>query len=128
MTKRIDPVALSIMQARGGEWAVYENKAIDSLNLGHLQFLKVGPGCTYLNPPTTYPADTPHGMGWRYLYVGKLDLGRGDVLEENIDWRHKAGLVYEDPAASPEEDVPTFVREVTDGLGACDNFDDMEDV
>lgn len=96
MSTRIDSVALSVMQGRGGSWAVYENKTIDSHNCGHLQFLKVGPGCTYLSPPMTYPADTPNGMGWRYVYVGNLNLDTGVVEEVDVGWNDKSALALED--------------------------------
>jgi len=71
---RIDPNTVAEMKSRGGTWAVYENHALDSANVGHLQFLKVGEGCTYKDPPKQYPVDTEHGTGWRYQYIGMLDF------------------------------------------------------
>lgn len=70
---KVDLDALAIMRDRGGTWAVYENKALDSSNAGHLQFLQVGEKCTYKDPPNTYPADTAYGMGWKYVFIGFLD-------------------------------------------------------
>lgn len=75
----IDSGSLAQMARRGGSWAAYENKALDSANCGHLQFLRVGEGCTYSTPPEQYPADSSHGMGWRYCYVGMVDLSTGSV-------------------------------------------------
>lgn len=75
----VDPEALQQMKDRGGSWAAYENKALDSSNCGHLQFLKVGEGCTFPTPPTMYPTDNKHGMGWRYHYVGMVDLTNGEI-------------------------------------------------
>lgn len=72
--------ALEQMRQRGGTWAAYQNKALDSANAGHMQFLKVGQGCTYETPPGRYPVDNQHGMGWRYLYVGMVDLETGKVV------------------------------------------------
>lgn len=76
---KIHEEALQQMRERGGSWAVYENRALDSSNAGHLQFLQYGPGRTYLEPPGRYPVDNVHGMGWRYLYVGTVNLGTGEV-------------------------------------------------
>lgn len=70
----IDPNTVAEMKSRGGTWAVYENHALDSATAGHLQFLKVGEGCTYKDPPKSYPKDNEYGMGWRYVYIGMLDF------------------------------------------------------
>jgi hypothetical protein len=67
------------MRHAGGTWACYENHDLSSPSVGHLQFLKVGPGCTYETPPRQYPADTAMGLGWRYRYVGMVDLETGLV-------------------------------------------------
>lgn len=80
---RIDEDALEQMKQLGGAWAAYENKAFDSHNAGHLQFLKVGAGCTCPTPPERYPFDTRHGMGWRYLYVGMVNTETGEIEEVN---------------------------------------------
>lgn len=61
----IDSEVLGVMRRRGGLWYVYQNVAFDSYNLGHLQFLQCGAGCTYDKPPEYMP-DTQHGLGWRY--------------------------------------------------------------
>jgi hypothetical protein len=74
------PEALEQMKKLGGTWAAYQNVALDSANCGHLQFLKVGEGCTYKEPPDKYPADTSSGVGWRYLFVGMVDLEDGTIL------------------------------------------------
>jgi hypothetical protein len=71
--------ALRQMRERGGKWAAYENVALDSNNLGHLQYLMYGEGCTYGKPPERYPADTEYGTGWRYVFVGLVDLGAGVI-------------------------------------------------
>lgn len=60
------------------QWCVYENKALDSSNCGHLQFLAVGPRNTFKEPPKRYP-DTSAGVGWRYLFVGSVNLETGEV-------------------------------------------------
>lgn len=75
-----DPEALTQMQSRGGTWAAYQNHEIGHPDCGNLRFLKIGPGCTFENAPPVYP-DTKHGIGWRYLYVGRVDLETGEILE-----------------------------------------------
>lgn len=74
-----DPEAIAQMQVLGGTWAAYQNVAFDSHNAGHMQFLKVGEGCTYETPPPKYPMDTEHGMGWRYVFIGMVNLETGEV-------------------------------------------------
>lgn len=84
--ERPTPEALQQMRERGGDWYAYQNHALDSGTVGHLQFLKVGQGCTFTSPPERYPWDTPWdtpwGMGWRYMLVGRVDLQTGDVQPE----------------------------------------------
>lgn len=63
-------------------WCAYQNMALDSANCGHLQFLAVGPENTFKEPPTQYPMDNEHGMGWRYRFAGWLDLSTGEVKKE----------------------------------------------
>jgi hypothetical protein len=82
---KIDDEALAQMKERGGTWAVYQNIALDSANMGHLQFLKVGEGCTFTTPPKRYPKDNEHGMGWRYVHVGMVNLEAGDIKKETTD-------------------------------------------
>lgn len=75
----IDKDALNAMRERhrpGTRWAAYENQAFDSSNAGHLQFLLVGSGCTYAEPPAKHPTN---GMGWRYILVGTVNLGDGSI-------------------------------------------------
>lgn len=76
---KTDAHALYQMRLKGGIWAAYQNQDLGSSNIGHLQFLKIGPGCTHLDAPSKYPADTAWGMGWRYLLVGYVDLGTGAI-------------------------------------------------
>jgi hypothetical protein len=76
-----DEAAIQQMRDRGGKWAAYQNVALDSANAGHLQFLQYGDGCTYKKPPHKYPKDTMHGMGWRYLFAGFVNLDTGNVIE-----------------------------------------------
>lgn len=74
--------ALSAMRERGGNWAVYENHDLSSANVGHMQFLKYGEGCTYAEAPAKYP-DSAHGLGWRYVYVGTVDLEAGMIRRQS---------------------------------------------
>jgi len=66
-------------------WGCYQNKALDSANCGHLQFLAIGPTNTYKSPPSKYPVDNQHGMGWRYLFTGWVNLETGEVEEERLE-------------------------------------------
>lgn len=80
----IDKDLLVVMRMRvrrnpGTRWAAYENRAWDSSNAGHVQCLLVGTYCTYAEPPRTFPQDNEHGMGWRYLFAGFVNLDDGTI-------------------------------------------------
>jgi len=62
------------------KWYAYQNHDLGHPGIGHLQFLAVGPGCTFKTPPERYP-DTQHGLGWRYILVGKVNLETGAIEE-----------------------------------------------
>jgi hypothetical protein len=79
----IDPETLALLRDRPGTWAAYQNVALDSSSLGHLQFLKVGPGCTYETAPAHLP-DTAHCIGWPYRHVGFVDLKRGEIVPDAV--------------------------------------------
>lgn len=75
------PEALKQMRERGGNWAAYENHDLGHPDLGHLRFLKYGPDCTLKEPPARYP-DTSEGIGWRYVYIGTVNLESGEITPE----------------------------------------------
>jgi hypothetical protein len=72
------PEALTTIRERGGDWFAFQSRDMSSRTLGDLQFLQCGPGRTYLEPPARMP-DTKHGIGWRYLLVGKVNLETGEI-------------------------------------------------
>jgi hypothetical protein len=76
---KVEAEQLAQMRERGGTWAAYQNVAMDSSDLGRLQFLKFGPGCTYETRPEKCP-DTAAGLGWKYKLVGTVDLETGEIL------------------------------------------------
>jgi hypothetical protein len=69
---------LATMRARGGRWAGYQCKALDSSQVGTYVFLKFGPGCTYEAPPMHAP-DGVYGTGWKFRLQGELDLHTGQL-------------------------------------------------
>lgn len=73
--------ALTEMCDRGGSWACYQNHDLGASNVGHLQFIKYGPDCTFKTPPAKCP-DTQHALGWRYVFVGIVDLETGDIVAD----------------------------------------------
>lgn len=76
-----DPEVLEILRTRlkpGQRWAAYQNHAMDSAGLGHLQFLCVGDDCTFSSAPERMP-DSQHGLGWRYLHVGFVNMKTGQI-------------------------------------------------
>jgi hypothetical protein len=64
------------LKKRGGDWAVFRNEAMDSADCGRVLCMKVGTDCTHKTPPPHAP-DGPHGLGWKYLFIGMLDLETG---------------------------------------------------
>lgn len=75
----IDAATLQTLRARGGQWASYTNKALDSQNAGHQVFLAYGDGCTYQVPPDKYPGSMP--TQWAYTLDGFVDLKHGVVRQ-----------------------------------------------
>ena len=53
---------------------------MDSAGLGHLQFLKVGPDCTFETAPQRMP-DTQNSIDWRYLHVSFVNMETGQIEE-----------------------------------------------
>ena len=73
------PEALKQMRERPGNWAAYRNHDLGHYDAGHMRFLKYGPDCTLKEPPQRYP-DTDQGIGWRYVYIGTVNLQTGEVV------------------------------------------------
>jgi len=80
MKIEVDSEALVRMRAQcpGARWACYQNMAMDSATCGHLQFLAVGDGFTFKQAPAQYP-DSSAGPGWKYRFVGWVNLANGEV-------------------------------------------------
>ncbi len=76
----MSPKALETMRSRGGVWFAYQNVALDSANLAHLQFLCCGPGCTFTEPPARMP-DTVQSINWRYVLAGCVDPTTGEIVD-----------------------------------------------
>jgi len=72
--QNISPESIKELQERGGEWAVFQNRASYCRNFGHIRFLKYGIGCTFDDAPERFPNDS------RYLLVGFVDLTDGVVV------------------------------------------------
>lgn len=65
-------------------WCAYQNKAMDSLDIGHIQFLAIGTQNTFKEAPKRYP-DTHLGVGWKYLPMGWVDLETGEITKGIAD-------------------------------------------
>lgn len=81
-----DKTALSQMKIGvkmypGVRYAAYQNHDIGHAQLGHLQFLAVGPNNTYKEAPPRFP-DTQSAIGWRYVHVGWVDLETEEITEQ----------------------------------------------
>jgi len=85
--EKADPEILKILQQRvaehpGTRWVAYQNHEIGHPELGHLQFLAVGPDCTFTEAPQPRLPDTRTKINWRYYFVGWVNLETG-AIEEN---------------------------------------------
>ena len=60
-------------------WHAYENHDIGHSHAGEIQFLAVGKSNTIKEPPARLP-DSGLGLGWRYQYVGMVDIIEGVIL------------------------------------------------
>ena len=65
-------IVLKSWEEQNCKAAVYQNHDMGHSLLGHLQFLKIGEGCTFQSPPERMP-DTAKFIGWRYVFVGFAD-------------------------------------------------------
>lgn len=88
MNNRPDDEALKAMNESpynfpSTRWAAYQNAALDSATCGHLQFLAIGPENTYKEKPTHFP-DTNAGLGWKYQFVGWVNLSTGEITHESL--------------------------------------------
>jgi len=97
---RIAPEALTQMRAVAARrtdvrWAAFQNVDLGSPDCGHLQFILIGAGCTYQVRPERCP-DTASGFGWRYQFVGWVNLLAGAIEAEP-----KAGAIEAEPKAEP---------------------------
>jgi hypothetical protein len=59
-------------------WAAYQNHDLGHYDIGHLKFLAVGPQNTFKETPPRMP-DTQSTIGWRYVFVGFVDLPTGAI-------------------------------------------------
>lgn len=75
---KVSDAVLRELRSRGGRWAAYQNQDLSSLGRGALQYLRVGEGCTFSEPPDQAP-DGPAGLGWRHRYIGMVDLQDGAI-------------------------------------------------
>jgi hypothetical protein len=75
--------ALAQMRERtmpGDRWAAYQNMDLGHPHCGDLRFLVIGEGRTFHTAPPRYPDHPELGLGWRYSFIGWVDLEKGVVL------------------------------------------------
>jgi len=65
----------------GTRWAAYQNQDIAHPQCGHLQFLAIGRRNTLKEAPSRMP-DIGKEVNWRYVFVGYVDLGTGEIVEK----------------------------------------------
>jgi hypothetical protein len=85
-TQKVSQGVLEMLQTASkaypeARWSAYQNVALDSDSCGHIQFLAIGPTNTYKHPPKHMP-DTKAGLGWKYQFIGWIDLMTGEIKEE----------------------------------------------
>lgn len=78
----LDQMRASPNNYDGTQWAAFQNRAFDSCNAGHIQFLAIGPQNTFKEKPDQYP-DTSFGLGWKYRFIGWVSLRTGRIEKED---------------------------------------------
>jgi hypothetical protein len=81
-TEKPEPQALAQMRERteeGQSWSAWQCVDMSSADLGRLQFIKIGRGCTFTEVPSRCPDTPTAGFGWRYTYVGNVNLDTGEI-------------------------------------------------
>jgi hypothetical protein len=68
----IAPETVATIKERGGTWGVYQNLNFDSSKRGHVQFLRYGEGCTFLELPARLP-DTNTAINHAYVLVHRVN-------------------------------------------------------
>jgi hypothetical protein len=84
------------------EFYAYENHDLGHPLVGHMQFLACGPDNTHKTPPSRMP-DTDTSLGWRYVFVGKVNLETGLVEPQDPPREVPAGM----PPAPTTPTTPT---------------------
>lgn len=82
-----DPDVVEIMKSSphnfsDTRWAAYQNHDLGHRDIGHLQFLAVGPQNTVKEAPKPRLPDYPDRINWRYQFVGFVNLETGLIEEE----------------------------------------------
>lgn len=77
----IHPETLATLRERGKGWAAYQNVDLSSRDIGQVQFIQFGEGCTFAEPPARCP-DSHLGFGWRYSLIGTVNLTTGLIEEK----------------------------------------------
>ena len=78
-SQTISPQALKHMRTQKGNWAVYQNQDLNSFAVEVCMFLNWGPNCANKTAPRVMP-DGDWGPGWRYVYIGEVDLEKGEIV------------------------------------------------
>lgn len=76
----LDEMNGSTANHRGTRWAAYQNTAMDSILIGHLRYLAIGPVNTLSQAPMRCP-DTDSRPGWAYQFIGWVNQTTGEILE-----------------------------------------------
>lgn len=77
----ISPEALSKIRERGGRWAAYQNVDLSDRMIGHLRFVKYGPGCGCETAPDKYPM-RESCRDFSYFLIGYVNVEKGSIERE----------------------------------------------
>lgn len=82
--------------------AVYENKDLGHSEIGHKQFLFIGPTCTYQSAPERLP-DFNGAINWRYLHIGYLDFFTNTLVDLPQQFSGRPIYIFESQSAYDQE-------------------------
>lgn len=75
-SESVEDMKRSRCNLKDTKWVAFQNHVMDSEAFGHIIFLAIGPENMIKDVPKHLP-DSEHGMGWKYRFVGYINLKTG---------------------------------------------------
>jgi hypothetical protein len=79
----LPPEIFKQLEEKGGRWATYENHDLSDSSpngLGHRQYLKFGPDCTFFDAPRMIGKNGSYATSSRSVFIGEVNMSYGDIM------------------------------------------------